>query len=325
MKKKITEVNPKYVAMLNKAYEKYSKIEVINSTFEHLKYSPHNDELMVEVDQSKKISKCGRISKTNGKTKNDNMKKAQKFRNNYGHKRYSEEENKILKKFLENNPDFDLNKSAKITELTQILPGRRFDSIKLQIRAIRLGLVVSRVVRKAYSLTEDKLIIDEAIRNLKLCKSLREVSLKNSIEFFKSFDRSPKTICERWEAFIKCWLLQYYNKNLNQEVRPMLVDLIHRNFDSLSSIDWEFIASHKEFSGYTIIALKRLHQTFIDRGAKFYNKRSYELSMKEIANYADYFLNKKLRTQPTREKRKMDCIAYFEEKISEQNFSFSKT
>ena len=37
MMKKTTEVDPKYVALLNKAFEKYSKLEVVNSTFEHFR------------------------------------------------------------------------------------------------------------------------------------------------------------------------------------------------------------------------------------------------------------------------------------------------
>jgi len=243
-----------YVAMLNKAYEKYSKLELINSNFEHFNDSsdPHthdnNKKLLEEDDKSR------RGSLTKGRKSNDNHnQKSKKYKNsaNYGHKRYSEEENAILIKFLDNNPDFYKNKSMKIRELTKIMKGRTFDSIKYQIARLQQGLIVPRREKRLFSLTEDKLIIDEAIRNIKHCKSLREVGVRNSPEFCKSFGRAPWSVSERWENVVKCWLLQFYNKNLNQEIRPMLVDLIHKNFDSTLEIDWEFIANHEEFSGYT--------------------------------------------------------------------------
>merc|ERR1712098_553660 len=172
---------------------------------------------------------------------------------------------------------------------------------------------------------EDKLIIDEAIEHLKQCKSLRETRLQNPLEFCKSFGRKHKTIEERWESIIKCWLLQYYNKNLNQEIRPMLVRLINENYDSVIDINWEFISSHKEFSGYTIPGLKKIYVAMVDKLAKTIKKPSYELSIKEVANFTEgYFSNHKIKAQPVRDKRKMDCIEYFELKIKEQNISFSK-
>jgi len=64
----------------------------------------------------------------------------------------------------------------------------------------------------------------------------------------------------------------------------------------------------------------------MDKTAKSLNKPSYQLSLKEIANYTmENMLNKKKRTEPIRVKRIMDCITYFEQKISEQNISCSKT
>merc|ERR1711915_702331 len=99
---------------------------------------------------------------------------------------------------------------------------------------------------------------DEAIKHLKHCKSLRETIIQNPIEVSKSLKRNHNTIKERWDTVIKCWLLQFYNRNLNKEIRPMLVDLIYKNFESVLGIDWEFVVSHKEFSGYNIKGLKRL-------------------------------------------------------------------
>jgi len=333
MKNRMFKADPKYVALLNKAYEKYSKLEVVNSTFEHFSDS-HEDkkEIFEEVDKSPTISNeikfKNRIKSRRFNDDDDKPKKRKNNANYNGHRKYTEEENKVLMKFLENNPDFDKqNKSAKIKELVKKLKGRTHNSIESQLRIFRGSRECppSEKTRKLFSLTEDKLIIDEALKHLKQIKSLRETVIQNSLEFCKSFNRSATTIHERWEALIKCWLLQYYNKNLNLEIRPMLVDVIHRNYDSVVAIDWETVACHKEFSGYTILALKRIYKTLITQTARFFKKPSFELSMKEIANFANYFFNKKIIQKPSREERKMACIAYFEQKISEQNISFSKT
>jgi len=325
MKKKRTEVDPKYVTMLNKAYEKYSKLEIVNSTFEHFSDScEDNKKLLVENTNS---SNSNVIRKNPKVSKVDMVTKKSKNHANYGHRRYSEEENEFLLNYLENNHDMDMAQAAK--ELTKLMKGRTFWSIRHQLTVLRSGQTVTVKARtkKFYSLTEDKLIIDEAIKDLKQCKSLRETVVKNPLEISKSLKRAPKTISERWDPYIKCWLLQYYNKNLNQDITPMLVDLIYSNYDSVLNIDWEFVARHNEFLGYNIKGLKKKFVQAMDKAAKALHKPSYELSLKDVANYTEeYYINKKNRPKPTptSEKRQMDCIAYFEQKISEHKISFCK-
>jgi len=373
MGKKVVKVDPKYVDMLNKAYEKYSKLEVVNSNFEHFSDSFEDEnKLLIEKNDStkntpkikfkpqikskkfnaienlysfehftksseakKKLLEVNKSSsdsqrkeiKCQGKSKI--IEKTKKIKNyaNYGHKSYSEEENNFLLKYLEDNKDnFGLNKTSR--ELEKLMKGRTHGSIKHQVKALRSGQTATVVAktRKVFSLTEDKLIIDEAIKHLKICKSLRDAIIQNPLEFSKNMKRSDKSIFDRWESFIKCWLLQYYNKNLNREIRPMLSDFVHMNFESVLEIDWEFVLSHKEFSGYNVKGLKKIFFLLTADVAKYLSKPSYELSLKDIANYTnENILNKKRRAEPTRDKRKMDCIQYFEQRIKEQNISCSKT
>ena len=62
------------------------------------------------------------------------------------------------------------------------------------------------------------------------------------------------------------------------------------------------------------------------KAVRYFNKPSYQLTLKEIANYTkENFSDKKVGLRVRSDKRKMDCIAYFEQKISEQNISFVKT
>jgi len=330
----MVKVDPKYVDMLNKAYEKYSKLEVVysNSTVQHFnKSNEFSTKLSEEESKSSSIS-CSEENGTKIKNKilsNEKICKDKKIRKNqanYGHKRYSEKENEFLLKYSEKNKDFDQNKSAKVKELVKLMEGRTFKSIMHQIKVLRSGPITPAQKRMKFSLTEDKLIIDEALKHLKLCKSLREAKIQNVLEFSKSFKRIHSNINERWESTIKCWLLQFYNKTLNQEIRPMLVDLIHKNYDSVVAINWEFVLSHKEFSGYNVSGLKKIFVATVDKVAKSKSKPSYELSISEIANFTeDDFSNNKMKAQPVLDKRKMDCIEYFEMQTSELNISFSKT
>jgi len=327
MGKKKAVVDPKYVAMLNTAYEKYAKLEVVNSNFEHFSDSNENVKKLLVKDPiiSTSSHKIGENSVTkNKKSNSDNKTKKVKNRANYGAKSYSEEENIFLLNYLKNNSDLNQTYTAK--ELAKLMKGRTWKSIVQQIRVLQSGKSVTVVKRtsKRFSLIEDKLIIDEAIKHLKHCKSLREANIQNLLEFGKIMKRNHKSIDDRWESFIKCWLLQYYNKNLNQEIRPMLVDIISRNYDTVLGIDWEFVSRHKEFSGYTIKGLKKPFVKIIERAAKSLNKPSYKLSLKEIVHFSEEYFKKKLRVYTPLEKRKMDCIEYFELKISEEKIICSK-
>jgi len=329
MKKKISDLDPKYVALLNEAFEKYSKLEVVNSTHERDSCEDTEKLFVEDIKRSTTISYVNE-TKSQVKSKISNIdKKAKKIKNhaNYGRKRFSEKENEFILKYLENKPkDFASTKAAK--ELTKLMKDRNFNSIRDQIRVLRSRQTITATpkTRKLFNLTEDRLLIDEAIKHLKHCKSLRETIIQNLIEVSKTLKRNPNTIKERWDTVIKCWLLQFYNKNLNKEIRPMLVDLIYKKFESVLGIDWEFVVSHKEFSGYNIKGLKRLFVYTVDIAAKYLNKPSYQLTLKEIANFTEeYFSDKKIRVHVTSEKRKMDCIAYFEQKISEHKISFVKT
>jgi len=293
----------------------------VNSTIDHVSDSNEDKKRLLAKDTIMPTSSHKKVGNRSliKKEKSSIYKKTKKNKNraDYGYKSYSEDENKFILKYLENTSDINRTNSAK--ELAKLMKGRTYYSIRHQIDNLQSRKIVTVIKRiaKRFSLTEDKLIIDEAIKHLKLCKSLREANIQNLREFAKLMERNHKSIYDRWESVIKCWILQYYNKNLNQEIRPMLVDIIHRNYDSVIGIDWEFVSSHKEFSGYTIEGLKDLFYDINSKAAKSLKKSSYELSFDEIANFGEEYFKKKFKAQPTLEKRKMDCIEYFELKLRE--------
>merc|ERR1711868_268860 len=57
---------------------------------------------------------------------------------------------------------------------------------------------------------------------------------------------------------LKVWLLSYYQKTLNLEIRPMLINVLAENFDSIRDIDRDWVRKIPEFSGYTPVSLKRV-------------------------------------------------------------------
>ena len=151
-------------------------------------------------------------------------------------------------------------KSAGILELTKVL-NRPYKSIQHRIE--KLGTGSGRRRFRPFSLQEDFLIIDNALKSLKLCKSLEETQLHDYEDLAKSLDRQPKSVFERWNTQLKMWLLQYYQKTLNLEIRPMLINVLADNFDSIQSIDWDRVKRLPEFSGYTSNGLKRVFFTKI--------------------------------------------------------------
>ena len=140
------------------------------------------------------------------------------------------------------------NKFAGVAEVAKAL-NRPKRSIYSRIDLLGSGSGIRRL--KTFSLQEDFLIIDNVLKSLKQCKSLEETQLQDHLKIAKSLDRPRNSAYERWNTQIKSWLLQYYQKTLNLEIRPMLINVLAENFDSIESIDWEWVKKVPEFSGYT--------------------------------------------------------------------------
>ena len=152
-------------------------------------------------------------------------------------------------------------KSAGIVELSKLL-NRTYKSVHGRIEILATQTVSGRRER-SFSLQEDFLIVDNALKSLKQCKSLEDTQLHDYEDLAKSLDRQGKSVFERWNTQLKMWLLQYYQKTLNLEIRPMLINVLALNFDSIKDIDWDWVKKVPEFSGYTSNGLKRVFFTKI--------------------------------------------------------------
>lgn len=338
MKKDLKKLNPKYVALLKNTYEKYSKIDTIHSSFRDGTLLEFSDEIKpllsspptnyVEDVVQKKKSPMPKNNPSLSKNHSNGDLKLKRYhtfhsrQNVNGRKSYSSEEDEFLLDYLKANPDFEFNKTAVVNRLEKIMK-RTPASIKLRIYCLQRGKISKKRSKKVFSLTEDKMIIDEAIKHLMKCKSLRETVIQDAHKFSQQFKRNFSAVEQRWSVSIRSWLLQFYNKNLNLEIRPMLADLVCRNFNSVKSIDWEVVAKSPEFSGHTDVSLRQVfYSKTLNNAARFFKKPTYEVTLEEISTYArDHYLDKNIKLAHELEKRQMNCIDYFVSAIDKLQIS----
>ena len=96
---------------------------------------------------------------------------------------------------------------------------------------------------------EDFLIIDEVLKSPPESGKLRDFKIKNKEELSISFGRSIVSVEMRWISALQVWLLGYYTKTLNLDIRTMLSKYLTDNYQNVDSINWESVCSQKEFSG----------------------------------------------------------------------------
>ena len=99
----------------------------------------------------------------------------------------------------------------------------------------------------------------------------------------------------------------------------MLANVIADNFDSISSVNWGYVSSFPEFSGYTEKSLRPLYGNQVIRLVEdSTGVGRTKLSLKEIASVAEEkFKNIKIRKGII--KRQTEVIKYFEKCVEVNN------
>lgn len=254
----IRKVNKKYVNLLSKTFDKYKYIDILARKGDEEEEKREETTAAVGLYTSTKYYvrlKAGASSKPSPGEKSE-KKRGYTFHKLYKIKQFTHNEDEMIVKTMQSAE----KKSAGILELTKVL-NRPYKSIQHRIEKLSTGSGRRRF--RPFSLQEDYLIIDNALKSLKLCKSLEETHLHDYEDLAMSLDRQAKSVFERWNTQLKMWLLQYYQKTLNLEIRPMLINVLADNFDSIQSIDWDWVKRLPEFSGYTSNGLKRVFFTKI--------------------------------------------------------------
>jgi len=129
-------------------------------------------------------------------------------------------------------------------------------SIRSRCDKIRSGDVKRR--KRPWLLIEDQSILDKLIEKFKTSElPLSQLNLPNTE--WKNLDIKMKrtSVRCRWDAYLKPWILQYFNGTLNFNVDPLLVNFISDNYNDFASIDWNFVIQRREFAGHTQESLAR--------------------------------------------------------------------
>ena len=224
---------------------------------------------------------------------------------------FKPEEDKILLKAMSSGEELDRGKLAK--KLNR-------DPASIRDRVKKLKMTgVSTKTSKRFSLEEDLEIIDSALKNLEEFSKLDDTPLKDVQDLSLSLRRNLSSVKQRWDRRLKPWLKSFYTNTLNLDIRVMLATVLAENFEETDSIDWEYVASLKEFSGHTSTSLKSTFFAIILSNFKKSHCKdgNTKLTLREIAEDAEVTYSKE-NTKEIPEstlKRQREVIDYFEKKV----------
>jgi len=274
---KVTEISEKYVKLLQTTYQKYKEIDVI--------YSGKK-----EADHSVSDLKFRAEPKVSGVSKSVKAKQryGRKVKTIHSLRQYSPEEDKILLESIK--IDGICNKT--ICRLSKQL-GRTYASVQVRINNLSTGCGKRKY--RMFTLQEDLLIVESAIQGLRNNNSLIDAQLENLEELASSMCRLQITLYDRWHNLLKIWILQYYKKNLNLEIRPMLINFLVENFSDINAIDWKVVSKVPEFSGHTLSSLKKtFYSKILISLSKHIKIEKTKMTMLDLATAASNYSFRKI-------------------------------
>jgi len=298
----------KYVDLLNKAYSKYRDVKVIyraagretcNSNF----FSNNHES---SASENKNI--CHRKSKRRSKDtpfdskKNKGLMSAVHFNPN---------EDLIILEALKKEKDVGV-----VIRKLKIELKRSYRSI--QHRIVKLQSGSSRRETKTFSLAEDLKIIDNAVESIRYGQTLSRCEIAKVDDLAANLNREAKSINSRWNLILRPWLLQYFKKTLNLDIRPMLINHLAANFTSIRDIDWKTIEKMPEFSGHTIESIKNVFLKSIHLPlSRLLKIPRTEVTLRQLADASKSYHF----SQITKEKqvRQKEIIDYFVSLVSSHN------
>ena len=198
--------------------------------------------------------------------------------------------------------------------------GRHRKSISNRVEKLK-STGTSRRRYKTFQINEDYKLIDTALKHLAQCGSLEATTILDpELETLAaSLARTAKSTKNRWELKLKVWLLRYYKKTSNLEIRTMLANVIAENFDSIENIDWKMLTKYPEFSGNTETSLRAIFfSILLPHAARRMKIDQSDLTLRQIAEAAEAHYQ-----HPTIfkniEQRKKEVIEYFESAVNRMN------
>ena len=282
------KINPKYVKLLNEAFEKYEN-----------KNSEQDD--AGKIDQN---------SQSTHQSKNDCVKEKKVFKTNMSRKKtYGFKRNKFLEYEDELLLQAIVDNNINYKELSVKL-NRHPKSIVTRIHNLKTGRN-----HKDFTKEEDMIIIDEVLKKM-VIKDVKEFNfdiIQNPMDLItvaEVLKRVKFSVYDRWMRFLRVTLESYVQKTLNLDIKLLLANYLADHFKSIDDIDWQDVLKKKEFSGHSEFSLRKLFWSSLVRNAS--SKLSltrFELSLKQIAKFAS---ESKQHPSKKYEERQRFIINYFE-------------
>jgi len=315
--KEISSVKKNIVNLLKRTFDKYKDISVIKRREEH-NYESEEEEGRRTDTTVIKLNTLRYDPSKDGDSPKPKLceEKKRAYHKLYKVKQYTPDEDEIIVGTMKSAE----TKSAGILQLIKIL-NRPYKSIKQRIEKLETGTGKRRY--RPFSLQEDFLIIDNALKSLKQCKSLAETQLHDYEDLAKSLDRQGLSVDRRWSFQLKVWILQYYQKTLNLEIRPMLIDTLAENFDSIEDIDWDWVTHIPEFSGYSSNDLRKVFYTkILHHMARQLEVERTEITLTKLAETSNRI--KFSNVSESVRKRQEKIIDYFEKNVEVENIEIGE-
>jgi len=292
----------KYVDLLNKAYSKYRDVKVIyraagretcNSNF-----FSNNHESSASENKNKRRSKDTPFDSK----KNKGLMSAVHFNPN---------EDLIILEALKKEKDIGV-----VIRKLKIELNRSYRSI--QHRIVKLQSGSSRRETKTFSLAEDLKIIDNAVESIRSGQTLFRCEIAKVDDLAVNLDREAKSINSRWNLILRPWLLQFFKKTLNLDIRPMLINHLAANFTSIRDIDWKTIEKMPEFSGHTIESIKNIFLKSIHLPlSRLLKIPRTEVTLRQLADASKSYHFSQITKQ--KKVRQKEIIDYFVSLVSSHN------
>ena len=297
--------------LLKKSFEKYQNMENVESVHER-KESNKKKNLKSQdnsggdalVNRKKKDKQQNQITGKN--TKNKGKRRSGRY------VQFSKEEDEMLLEAFNSAgiKDLKIRPRGFLIDLSRKM-NRHYEAIKERYTSLTQK---TRLYQVRFTLLDDKAVIDAAVENIKKVKNLRKSTIENIDELATKLSRSKTSLRKRWGFLLKPWIMSYYAKTLNLNIRIMLASFVAENFNTVYDIDWELVQERPEFSGQTLGSLKRVLGKMTEVVASHLNKPVGDVSLSEIAEdakttYASFDV--KANTK----KRQMEIIEYFESVI----------
>jgi len=294
-------------------YERLSSLKSMDDCFENKNLTERNlncDKFSSIASQSVNepenkegsVSNSHRLKSMEG-VKATKMKKTDKAGGKK--KKFTQEEDAIILRFYELNGE-----KLDFTSLAKRL-GRNRASVKTRLLVLKTGDTQPR--RTDFTLLEDKAIIDMVF-------PYQNQALEGQVpswEWLKIAEemgqRRSQTLRNRWELYLKPWLLQVQAGTLNLNINSLLMSHLVSSYSSIEAIVWSEVAKIADFRGHTEASLRGMfYRKLLKHAASAHRKEIQFVTLREVAEVQCARVERETRRNV--QERQEEVIKYWGEK-----------